>query len=97
MVFNADVVEAAGEQIALLDDGRSRGLAVVAAEAGSARGLRVGYAPMRSIPELLDHLRVPRVPTPWVPGSAPGSRANALREGACRRRVETDPVTTDWG
>ncbi len=81
MVFNADVVESAAEQIALLDDGKSLGLGVVAAEGGSARGVRVGYAPMRSIPALLDGIGVPRVAEPWDLTGASAQRSRAPREG----------------
>src|SRR5690606_7174722 len=52
-------------QIALLDDGNSPGLAVVAAEGGRARGLRVAYSPMKAIPALLDDLGVPRADETW--------------------------------
>ena len=43
---------------------RSRFLAVVAAEGGTVRGLRVAWSPMRSIPALLEERGVEQV-TPW--------------------------------
>lgn len=88
MVFNADVVESAAEQIALLDDGKSLGLGVVAAEGGSARGVRVGYAPMRSIPALLDGIGVPRAADPWDLTGAFAQSSRTPREGEI---IEADP------
>lgn len=65
MVFDPEVIEAAGEQIHILDDGASPGLAIVAAEGGTARGLRVAYANPSEVPALLDRVGVPRVDAPW--------------------------------
>lgn len=55
----------AGETLSTLDDGHSRGLAVVAAEGGSVRGLRVAYATPADIPELITRLGVPPA-EPWL-------------------------------
>lgn len=59
MVFSAEQAPQAVEVLGVLDDGKSPGLAVVAAEGGTVRGLRVGYAPMRDIPALLKARGVP--------------------------------------
>jgi len=88
MVFTADMVSSAYQQITSLDDGRSRGLAVVGAEGGTAQGLRVAYAPASDIQGLLDARGVPRVttwdvtpePTTYAP-PAP-TRAPRARQGA---------------
>ncbi|TRW46418.1 FtsK/SpoIIIE domain-containing protein [Georgenia yuyongxinii] len=89
MLFDAEMVAAAQEQIALLDDGSSRGLAVIAAEGGTARGLRVGYRPMREIPGLLNGIGVPTVEEPWdltvEESVVTGEPWNSSRNGtACR-------------
>lgn len=65
MVFGGDVGPQAAEALAVLDDGRSRGLAVMAAEGGSARGFRVAYAPAAEIPEMLERIGVPLAEA-WV-------------------------------
>jgi hypothetical protein len=65
MVFDGDQPAQASATLARLDDGRSRGLAVVAAEGGSVRGLRVAHCPPAEIPKMLELVGVPKV-TPWV-------------------------------
>jgi hypothetical protein len=65
MVFDGDQPAQAGATLARLDDGRSPGLAVVAAEGGSVRGLRVAHCPPSEIPKLLELVGVPKA-TPWV-------------------------------
>lgn len=79
MVFPGGVGPQAAEVLAELDDGTSRGLAVVAAEGGSASGFRVAYAAPAEIPDLLHGLMVPEA-QPW-------------EIGAPRTAVEPEPVT----
>lgn len=59
MLFPAEVAASAGEVIEALDDGHSKGLAVVHAEGGALRGLRVAYAAPAEIPDLLEQAGVP--------------------------------------
>ncbi|ROR55462.1 hypothetical protein EDD41_2736 [Luteococcus japonicus] len=59
MAFTADAVPAAAETLATLDDGKSRGLAVIAADGGGVSGFRVAYAPSQAIAERLEELGVP--------------------------------------
>lgn len=65
MLFPGETAAHVDEVLRALDDGKSRGLGVIAADGGQARGLRVGYAPARQIPELLTERGVPQ-PTPWT-------------------------------
>src|SRR5690625_3826229 len=100
MLFHAEVVDAAEEQIGVLDDGQSRGLAVVAAEGGSARGLRVGYAPMREIPAMLHAAGGPEVPEPWELAEQveEATAATGPREGqVISRGTDTPPAEVDLG
>ncbi|WP_297741193.1 FtsK/SpoIIIE domain-containing protein [uncultured Tessaracoccus sp.] len=65
MLFPGETAVYVDEAIRTLDDGRSRGLGVIAADGGQARGMRVAYAPARTIPELLVERGVPEA-TPWT-------------------------------
>jgi len=65
MVFDGDQPAQASSTLARLDDGKSRGLAVVAAEGGSVRGLRVAHCAPAEIPKMLELIGVPKA-TPWV-------------------------------
>jgi hypothetical protein len=58
MVFPGDAAAEAARVLAELDDGVSRGLAAVGADGGSVQGFRVGYAPAKEIPELLESIGV---------------------------------------
>ena len=60
MVFDGDQPSQAQAELALLDDGRSRGLGVVASEGGQVCGLRVAWAPPSTLPDRLDAIGVPR-------------------------------------
>lgn len=53
MLFPADVVTVVYDQIERFDDGRSRGLAVFAAEGGDVTAVRVAYVPQSELPRLL--------------------------------------------
>lgn len=53
MVFTGDSAQEAFETLRALDDGRSRGLGVVAGDGGGVDGVRVAYAPMRDLPGIL--------------------------------------------
>ena len=66
MVFPGDQTQAAADTIVELDDGRSLGLALVAAEGGDVTGFRVAFGKPSEIPLLLDDLGIPRVTEPWV-------------------------------
>jgi hypothetical protein len=65
MLFPGDQTRQASEVLAELDDGHSRGLAVMAAEGGTVQGFRVAYAPASEIPGLLDAAGVEK-PVPLV-------------------------------
>lgn len=67
MVFPGDVGPQAAVTLAELDDGTSRGLAVMAADGGSVEGFRVGYAKPGEVPGILRSLGAPEA-TPWVVG-----------------------------
>jgi|GEM_PF-1383568 len=76
MVFSAEQVPEAVRVLGELDDGSSRGLAAVAAEGGTVQGLRVGYAPMREVAELLVARGVPHavpLPVPTAPEPEPAA------------------------
>lgn len=64
MVFGADGA-AAHEAFAELDDGRSRGLAVAAADGGELDAFRVAFAPSWEISELLASRGVPEPAEKW--------------------------------
>lgn len=54
MVFSEDDLDDALTVISELDDGKSRGLGVVAADGGGVEGFRVGFTPdMAALPEML--------------------------------------------
>lgn len=53
MVFTGDSAQEAFETLRALDDGRSRGLGVVAGDGGGVAGVRVAYARMRDIAMML--------------------------------------------
>ena len=59
MVFPGETGAQAALALSELDDGHSLGLAVMAAEGGSARGFRVAYAEPNEIPALLEAVPVP--------------------------------------
>lgn len=63
MAFSADAVQAAYDTLSSLDDGKSRGLAVVATDGGGVQGFRVSYAPSHEIAAHLGALALP-VPKP---------------------------------
>ncbi len=64
MVFEGDEVDEAEQTLRNLDNGHSRGLAVAAGDGGELSAIRVAYAPMKSLPALLDARGARRV-TPW--------------------------------
>jgi hypothetical protein len=64
MIFTGDQVNAAAEELGELDDGKSLGLAVMAAEGGGVAGFRVGFAEAEDLPTILEALGVP-LATPW--------------------------------
>lgn len=59
MLFDADRVVRAERELITLDDGASRGLAVISATGGLTQGLRTGYATQAEIPELLAGVPLP--------------------------------------
>ena len=59
MVFPGETGPAAAAALAELDDGKSRGLAVSAAEGGSAIGFRVAFSQPNELPGLLEAAHVP--------------------------------------
>jgi len=102
MVFSAEQVPQAVEVLGVLDDGRSPGLTVVAAEGGSVQGLRVGYAPMREVAALLEERGVPHaVP---LPAAATTTKPTDATDPTRPRRdhtvlpqeVELDPLELSW-
>jgi hypothetical protein len=64
MVFASDA-QAAFDAFDQLDDGRSRGLAVTAADGGDLAAFRVGYCPPAEIPQLLTERGVQPVERQW--------------------------------
>lgn len=92
MVFSPDQVPSAQEALSTLDDGRSRGLAAVAAEGGTARGLRIAYAPMRDLAGLLTERGVPHA-TPWRVDAMSDTVDTELEAEV----VELGTVDIDWG
>ena len=82
MVFPGDAANEAARVLAELDDGVSRGLAAVGADGGSVQGFRVGYAPAREIPELLEAIGVQpavkwKLDAPLAPEPEPWPRKKA--------------------
>ena len=66
MLFPGDTGPQAAAALSELDDGESRGLAVMAAEGGTVTGFRVAYTKKASeIPPLLEAVPVP-LPTPFI-------------------------------
>ncbi|SDO00275.1 FtsK/SpoIIIE family protein [Cryobacterium flavum] len=65
MLIPGDQAPIASQTLADLDDGKSPGLAVVAADGGGVAGFRVAYAPAREIPVLLERLGAP-LPKQWT-------------------------------
>jgi hypothetical protein len=98
MVFSAEQVPQAVEVLGVLDDGRSPGLAVVAAEGGTVQGLRVGYAPMREVAALLEERGVPHaVPLPVAAASAAPAAATPIPDHVVvPQEVELPEVQLDW-
>jgi hypothetical protein len=92
MVFDGDQPAQAGATLARLDDGRSRGLAVVAAEGGSVRGLRVAHCPPTEIPKMLELIGVPKA-VPWVLPAMAGSEG--APEAALELVSEPDTVVDE--
>lgn len=96
MVFPGDQTHVAAETIMELDDGRSKGLATVAAEGGDVTGFRVGFG-RRSIPELLEFLGVPK-PTPWViEPPKPAPKEGDIISGTPPRGLWGAPEVEDLG
>jgi len=58
MVLPGDQATLAAELAVRLDDGKSKGLALLAAEGGTVQGARVAFAPPKEIPGLLKELGV---------------------------------------
>jgi len=58
MVLPGDQATLAAELASRLDDGKSKGLALLAAEGGTVQGARVAFAPPKEIPELLKDIGV---------------------------------------
>lgn len=69
MLIPGDQGPLASAALSELDDGKSRGLAVIASDGGSVQGFRVAYEPAKTIPSLLESMGIPK-PTPWVIGES---------------------------
>ncbi|MGW9111868.1 FtsK/SpoIIIE domain-containing protein [Microbacterium sp. NPDC055683] len=76
MLFPADMAADVYSEQQRFDDGKSRGLAVIAAEDGGVTAVRVAYAPQAQVAELLTSLGVARV--------AEGARWNFASEAPNR-------------
>jgi len=100
MVFSAEQVPQAVDVLGVLDDGRSPGLAVVAAEGGTVQGLRVGYAPMREVAALLEERGVPHaVPLPVAAASAaptPAPFTPQSDHAVVPQEVELGEMSLSW-
>ncbi|WP_354574208.1 FtsK/SpoIIIE domain-containing protein [Frigoribacterium sp. UYMn621] len=68
MLIPGDQGPVASAALSELDDGKSRGLAVIASDGGKVTGFRVAYEPAKTIPALLEALGVPK-PDPWIIGA----------------------------
>lgn len=84
MLIPGDQGPIALQTLSELDDGKSPGLAVVAADGGNVAGFRVAYAPAREIPVLLEALGAP-IPAQWrvaapVPAPVFGVRKSKAAE-----------------
>lgn len=64
MVLPGDQATLAADLAARLDDGKSKGLALLAAEGGTVQGARVAFAPPKEIPEMLRKIGVMPVGSP---------------------------------
>lgn len=103
MVFPGDQTQRAADTIMELDDGRSKGLATIAAEGGEVVGFRVAFGVPSEIPAMLERLAVPRV-TPWeikaeereVEGEVIG-RASAVAPTAPVWGAEPEQIEVDLG
>ena len=62
MLFPGEQTHAAAETIKQLDDGSSKGLALVAADGGDVTGFRVAFTPVPEIPGLLEGIDLQRPP-----------------------------------
>jgi DNA segregation ATPase FtsK/SpoIIIE-like protein len=58
MVLPGEQASLAAELAARLDDGKSKGLALLAAEGGTVQGCRVAFAPPKEIPAMLKNIGV---------------------------------------
>lgn len=82
MAFPGDLAAEAADTLRQLDDGRSPGLGVIAGDGGKLAAVRVAFAPMKSLPEILDARGARRVDK-WALAD------NAQRLG--RRPDQEDP------
>ena len=73
MLFSGEATAQALAELARLNDGVSRGLAVVHSEGGAVRAVRVAFHDPTDVPNLLDRLGVPRHVGPRLGESAPPS------------------------
>jgi hypothetical protein len=80
MLFSGEVTATALGELARLNDGRSKGLAVVHSEGGGVEGVRIAYLPPRDVPALLDHLGVRRHTGPLLGAPAVGSDRQAAAD-----------------
>jgi hypothetical protein len=96
MAMIAEQLESAYAIMTDLDDGHSKGLALLGAEGGKVQGVRVGFADASTIPDLLRERRVPTLPADQQWDLTPAALAPA-NDAAPRRRRSSSGVPDIFG